>query len=117
MDKTQFEHLIDIGIKREEEAHSFYQFAGSRINNRAIKKIFHELATEELNHKELLLQFKQNPALHARLQAPSVEYFLAEETELPKLHQDMKPADALALAMKKEQQAVEFYKRLASNME
>ena len=40
---------------------------------------------------------------------------MAEEVELPELTESMKPADALALAMKKEQQAVEFYRRLAQN--
>ena len=40
---------------------------------------------------------------------------VAEATELPKLTLDMQPADAIALAMKKEQQAVEFYRDLSKH--
>lgn len=106
---------MEIGIRREEEAYAFYQFAATRISDKAIRQIFSELAADEKGHKELLLRFQANPDLPGRLQAPAVDYLLAEETELPELSEDMKPADALALAMKKEQQAVEFYRRLADN--
>lgn len=49
-----------------------------------------------------------------KIQAPP-DYKVAETTELPKLSIDMKPADAIALAMKKEQQAVEFYRALGES--
>jgi rubrerythrin len=45
--------------------------------------------------------------------APPSDFKIAEATELPVLSFDAKPADAIALAMKKEQQAVEFYRALA----
>jgi rubrerythrin len=42
------------------------------------------------------------------------DYKVSETVELPKLSLSMKPVDAIALAMKKEQQAVEFYTDLAN---
>jgi rubrerythrin len=48
---------------------------------------------------------------------PVTDYGLAEKVDLPVLSVDMKPAEALALAMKKEQQAVEFYRNLAESTE
>ncbi|MBN1326578.1 MAG: ferritin family protein [Candidatus Cloacimonetes bacterium] len=115
MNQDQFEKLIDIGIKREKEAHEFYRFAESKVNDKAIRSIFHQLAEEELNHKKILEKFRNNPELPARIKAPDVNYFLAEETDLPDLNDKMTPAQALALAMKKEQQAVQFYQKLAEN--
>ncbi len=106
--------ILDIGIKREEESHSFYQFASEQISNKAIKNIFKELSMEELGHKELLLKFKGDPELASKLKAPEKDYKLAEKEDLPDLNESMKPADALALAMKKEQLAVEFYRDLAA---
>ena len=117
MTEEQFNRIIELGINREEEAHGFYNYAASRVDNKVIKQIFKELAEDELGHRELLLRFKADPKLPGKLIAPDVDYFLAEETELPDLSENMKPADALALAMKKEEQAVEFYRKLADQTE
>jgi rubrerythrin len=113
MKKMNIDALLELGIKREEESHEFYQFAAGQTSNKAIKNIFLELAKEELDHRKLLLSFKNNPQLANLLKAPKKDYHLAEESELPELSDKMKPADALALAMKKEQLAVEFYRHLA----
>ena len=48
-----------------------------------------------------------------KIAPPAADYKVAEATELPALSIEMKPADAIALAMKKEQEAVEFYRGLA----
>jgi rubrerythrin len=62
-----------------------------------------------MGHKELLEKFKYDPTMVMKIEAPP-DYKVAEATELTKLSIAMKPADAIALAMKKEQQAVEFYR-------
>lgn len=114
MENLSINDILDIGIKREEEAHDFYLFASEQVSNKVIKNIFKELSMEELGHKDLLLRFKNDPKLASKLKAPEKDYKLAEKEDLPELSESMKPADALALAMKKEQLAVEFYRDLAA---
>ncbi len=108
---------MDLAIKREVEAYEFYKDVAERIGDKAIQKIFKTLATEEVGHKDLLERFKYNPDLPVKMSSPEIDYHLAEEVELPELSINMKPADALALAMKKEQLAVEFYRKLANQTE
>ncbi|MFC1887761.1 ferritin family protein [Candidatus Cloacimonadota bacterium] len=115
MKQMNINDLLDLGVEREEEAHEFYSFAAQQTSNKVIKNIFLELSKEELDHKALLLKFKHDPQLASKLVAPQKDYKLAEKVELPVLSNDMKPADALALAMKKEQLAVEFYRNLAED--
>jgi rubrerythrin len=117
MDKDKFYKVMDLAIKREVEAYEFYKDVAERIDDKAIQKIFKTLATEEVGHKDLLERFKYNPDLPVKMSSPEIDYHLAEEVELPELSIDMKPADALALAMKKEQLAVEFYRKLANQTE
>lgn len=114
MDKQQYEALFEMAISREVEAYEFYRKVSERAQNAQVKGVFAELSLEELGHKDLLTQFKNDPAKVMKIQA-SPDYKVAEATELPALSVDMKPADAIALAMKKEQQAVEFYRTLEQN--
>ncbi len=44
-----------------------------------------------------------------------VDYRVAEATETPLLSMEMKPSEAIALAMKKEQESAEFYLKLAKS--
>ncbi len=114
MDRLEFEEIFSTAIAREIEAHEFYQQVYERVENDNVKDVFQQLASEEMGHKELLEKFKYDPTMIMKIQAPSADYKVAEATELPTLSIDMKPADAIALAMKKEQQAVEFYRNLAA---
>lgn len=114
MKKSEFERILDLGIKRETEAHTFYQDVVEKFQDRALKQIFQDLADQELGHKTMLENFKINPDIQVKMSTPAVDFGLAETVDLPELSTDMTPAEALALAMKKEQQAVEFYRYLAS---
>ncbi|GAK50113.1 conserved hypothetical cytosolic protein [Candidatus Moduliflexus flocculans] len=114
MDKQQYEALFDMAISREIEAYEFYRKVSERAQNSEVKTVFAQLSQEELGHKNLLTQFKNDPAKIMKIEA-SPDYKVAEATELPALSAEMKPADAIALAMKKEQQAVEFYRALEQN--
>jgi rubrerythrin len=111
MDQQQYEIVFATAISREIEAHEFYRDVAQRAQNSDVKEVFARLAEEELGHKELLEKFKYDPTMVMQIQAPP-DYKVAEATPLPALSIDMKPADAIALAMKKEQQAVEFYRGL-----
>ncbi|MBN2382365.1 ferritin family protein [bacterium] len=117
MDTTKIEQLFAIAVSRELEAHDFYSAAAKRMNDQNVKDIFNRLAKEEMGHYELLEKFRYDPTAIMKISAPSADWKIAESEELPTLTIDMKPKDAIALAMKKEQQAVEFYQALAKATE
>jgi rubrerythrin len=105
--------LLAVAIKREEEAFAFYSGVKDRMENPAIRDAFAQLAQDELGHKQFLLKCKEDPNLLSKLSAPP-DYRVAEATPEPELSIRMKPAEAIALAMKKEQHAADFYRGLAA---
>ena len=115
MDKLEFDNVMSIAIKREIEANEFYTDVAKKMADPEVKKTFTQLAGEEMGHMELLEKFRSDPQMPFKIGAPSNDSKVAEATELPRLSTEMKPADALALAMKKEQQAVEFYRGLSAS--
>ena len=117
MDKNAVEKLFSLAIKRELEAHEFYNQVATRTKNDDVKKVFAQLAAEEMQHRETLEKLQMDPTMVMKFVAPVKDYKVAEATEEPVLSIDMKPADAIALAMKKEQGAVEFYRGLAEQTE
>lgn len=114
MDKRQLDDLLAAAIASELEANGFYRKVAERANNPQVRQIFTELAAEELGHRDFLEGARHDPNLVNRLSAPAADYHVAEATPLPALSIDMQPADAIALAMKKEQQAVELYRGLSA---
>ncbi len=113
MDQKHYNELLTLAIDREKEAMKFYSEVASLLENVSLKVIFQELATEEEGHKNLLTVFLERPELSLSF-PESLDYELAEQIQFPELSISMKPSEAIALAMKKEQQAVEFYTSLAN---
>lgn len=115
MNRPEIEALFSTAIAREIEAYEFYSMVAKTAVDAAVRETFAQLAAEEMGHQELLERFRADASLEMKIQAPAQDYKVAEATELPKLTTSMKPADAIALAMKKEQQAVEFYRGLSAS--
>lgn len=99
-------------IHEEENAHAFYLAVEQRATQETVKRLFLQLAREELQHKVFLLECRNHPDMLATLPM-AIDYGIADSVPEPALSTDMKPADAMALAMKKEQQAVNLYRSLA----
>jgi rubrerythrin len=115
MDKRTLDTLLAAAIVRELESNAFYGEVAERSKNPNVKQIFAELAAEELGHRDVLEKVRLDPKALERFAAPKADYKVAEATEMPPLSIYMKPADAIALAMKKEQQSIDFYSGLASS--
>ncbi len=114
MDQTEITKLFDLAIGREVEAHNFYKGVAEKVTNQSVREIFLQLAQEEKGHEELLFRLRGDPTATLRFTPPPDHKVAESVEELPELSLEMKPADALALAMKKEQQAKELYERLAA---
>lgn len=115
MDKLDYDKLFSIAIEREISAHEFYKEVAERVSNQDAKDVFTQLAKEELGHQEILEKYKTDPTMVMKFNAPLNDYKVAEATEDTELSIDMIPKDAINLAMKKELEAVDFYKRLADD--
>ena len=111
MKLEEFKKIIGMAIKAEVEAYEFYAAAAAKVEGASLKAIFNELAAEEKQHKafleKLLTQVKP-----ASLDAKQ-DYKISESVEKPTLSVRMKPVDAIALAMKNEEEAMRMYTELA----
>lgn len=111
MNVEEYKKVISMAVGNEIEAYDFYTAAGEKVENAGLKSIFKDLAAEEKKHQDFLqglltqakpMKFDENE-----------DYKIAESVEAPKLSITMKPADAMALAMKKEEEAMAMYAELA----
>lgn len=117
MNIKELRTIIEFAVVNEIEAYDFYMDAAKRIKDEDLKNLFMELAEEELEHKKFLESFLYDylvgDAQEIKLDEVR-DYKLAETLDEPKLSMDMSFPDAVALAIKKEQDAMELYDELAS---
>ncbi|MBN1620755.1 ferritin family protein [candidate division WOR-3 bacterium] len=112
MNQEKYSEILKMAINNEIEAYEFYIGASQKVGNSNMKSIFSDLALEEKNHRSILenhlknsskpLVFKEGP-----------DYRVSESVELPPLNAEMKPSEAMALAMKKEEEAMNLYEDFA----
>ncbi|MDA8138237.1 MAG: ferritin family protein [Desulfobacteraceae bacterium] len=113
MDKKTYRKILDNAIQGEIEAHQFYQKVADKVEDAYLKDLFKGLAAEERKHQKILEGFRDKADMGIHF-ARTPDFHLAETMEAPKsLSIQMKPADAIALAMKKEEEAMRQYTQLA----
>jgi rubrerythrin len=114
MEKMELEEIFAIAIKREIKSHEFYHDVAGKVKNTDARKVFEQLAEEEMEHMETLEKLKDEPAAYVKFNPPAKDFKIAEATEIEAPTLDMKPREAIALAMKKELESVEFYRGLSA---
>jgi rubrerythrin len=115
MNENNINKLIDFAIAQENEAYAFYKAAAGKVSNPGVKQLFLELAEDEYGHANLLEMYRDNKSLSAIFKTQHIDYKIAETQDMPVLSITMKPAEAIAIAMKREQQAAELYRAFAAN--
>jgi rubrerythrin len=112
MKPEDFSRIISQAIEGEKEAYTYYQTVSERVTDAALKKILAELAGDELNHREFLerIAVKGLDSLHVE---ESHDYKIADTLESPSLSVNLKPADGITLAIRKELDAMQMYTQLA----
>ncbi len=112
-----YKEILQMAVGNEVEAYEFYRDAAAKMKDPAMKKTFQELADEESGHKALLEGYLSNEMKDMKFNEES-DYKVAETVEAPQtLSTDMAFKDAIALAMKKEQEAMEMYQQFAEASE
>ncbi|WP_313756882.1 ferritin family protein [Tissierella sp.] len=104
--------IIKFAVENEVEAYEFYIGATNKVKDDYLKETFQELAEEELKHKKFLEEFLVSNIDEIKLHQTN-DYKIAETIDKPKLTVEMKFADAIGLAIKNEEEAMEMYKNLA----
>lgn len=116
MDKTEFDALLAGAVQREIEAFTFYDGLSRKSKDAFMQGLFADLAKQELEHREVLERFRSDDSLVMNFRKVE-DWKIAETVAMPDLSLDMKPADAIALAMKKEEEAARFYTEMARSCE
>lgn len=101
-----------MAVNKEIEAYEFYKAASEKISDESLKSVFADLAKEELKHKALLQGYLKNEGKELKFDETK-DYKISETVEEKALSMDMSFADAIALAMKKEEEAMNMYNQFA----
>lgn len=113
MDNKDLEAIIKMAIENEVDAYQFYSAAAQKMKDASARDLFIELAEEEQKHCEIL----SNLDLSSLRKIPTdklPDFDLSAEVDKPVLSIDMTFVDAIALAMKNEEEAMVLYAGLAA---
>lgn len=113
MNASDYKKTLAMAVNNEVEAYEFYKSAAKKSVNVNLKSIFTELADEELKHKKLLEMFLNDQVKVMKFNE-TPDYKISETVELPKLTAAMSFVDGIALAMKKEEEAMVSYNKFAA---
>ncbi|MCB2147457.1 MAG: ferritin family protein [Deltaproteobacteria bacterium] len=113
MNLSEYKEIIKQAIANEVEARKFYDDAANTLKDPYLKKLFASLAEEEKKHRDILTKIYTSNTMD-RYFSESRDYKVAETVDEPELSLEMKPADAFALAMKKEEAAMKQYTGMAA---
>lgn len=99
--------ILKNAVDNEIEAYEFYKQAAELVSDAALKSVFANLAKDELKHKVLLEGYISGLRPFEFDRPP--DYGVSETVDMPKLTTAMRFVDAVALAMKKEEEAMKQY--------
>ena len=112
MDQSQYKQILSEAISREIEAQRFYSDAAGKIADTFLRDLFAGFVDEEKRHQEILEGYLNSVPESLPFDG-NRDYQVAKTVESPEVSSEMKPADAFALAMKKEEEAMNQYSALA----
>lgn len=113
MTQEEYVAILKLAIANEADAYEFYKGVSEKAADTVIQKMFKQLAAEEQGHQKLLEGFLSGKCTSLHFHE-SADYKIAETVDKPKLSLAMKPADAIALAMKNEEEAMNMYADFAN---
>lgn len=113
MNRDELRAIIAFAVENEVEAYEFYKEAVEKVEDEFLKETFKDLAKEELKHKEFLNNFLLSGLNDIEIDE-TVDYKISQTIDMPKLSTDMKFSDAIGLAIKKEEEAMDMYSNLSN---
>lgn len=113
MNLSEYKQIIKQAIANEVEAKAFYEDAAKTLKDPFLNKLFTSLAEEEKKHRDILTRIYTSNTIESYF-SETRDYKVAETVDEVPLSMDMQPADAFALAMKKEEAAMNQYTEMAA---
>ena len=114
MESKELQSVVELAIKKEEEAYDFYMDLYSLVKAEDVKETMKFLAAEEQKHKKFLVEYRDNAFGGEGLRMTSVvDYKVAEHLEKPDPSKTFESKDAYLLAAHRELNAYNFYRALA----
>ncbi|UCF10410.1 MAG: ferritin family protein [Candidatus Bipolaricaulota bacterium] len=109
MDKKQRE-ILEFAVEKEKGANRFYADWADRAEDEEVRRLFRELAGDERKHADRL----ENATPDTLLEQPPAppDFKISELLPEAKALETMSLADALTLAIRREERAIELYERL-----
>ena len=107
--------IIEIAIKREEDAYDFYMDIHSKITDPGVKNTLEFIAGEEKKHKAFLVNYRDGGfGAEALRMSDVVDYKIAEYLEEPEVDANSKPEEVYLVASHRELRSHHFYTELAN---
>ncbi len=114
MDKQELSYVIEMAIKKEEEARAFYLDLYGRVDDELAKDTLRFLADEEAKHAEYLTACHSGRYCSEILKLDEgVDYKIIQHLKQPDIKKDMNSADVYLVAAKRELDSYHFYQSLA----
>ncbi|MGD2187285.1 MAG: ferritin family protein [Desulfobacterales bacterium] len=114
MDK-RVSDIIEIAIKREEDAYDFYMDILSKVAEASVKDTLKFIAGEEKKHKAFLVSYRDGNFGEKTLRMSDVvDYKIADYLEEPEVDENSKPEDVYLVASHRELRSHQFYTKLAN---
>ena len=107
------DEILDFAIKSEESAQRFYLEWANKLEDKALKKMFLELASEEAGHKVYFTELKEKKLIKVKATEKITNLKIADYISKPTATADMDYQDALTLAMQREKEAFKLYSGMA----
>ncbi len=114
MNRKEYERILSNAIENEKEAQAFYGEVAKKMTDPGLQELFQKFVQEETRHQRILEGFREKASEHLPFDETR-DFKVAETVDEIPLSADMKPADAFALAMKKEEAAMKHYAQLAES--
>ena len=115
MDAELYKEVIKDAIASEIEAKKFYLEISKRIRDDYLKEMFQEFSKEEANHEKILNAVLEKGSIKTTTFKGNRDFKVSETIELPEVSENMNLRDAIGLAMKNEEIAMQKYETLAAN--
>ena len=109
-----FREILEFSIRSEVEAKEYSQGVAAKTSNAMVKKLFLEFAEEELKHEQLLSDILANNEAKLNFKKTQ-DYKLSETIPDPDMSGKVSMADIFAVAMKREEWAMNMYLNLAKD--
>ncbi len=114
MELSNFQEVVTFAIRKEADAATLYETYANKVTNPGIKKMFEELMKEELSHKKILENISEQKVDDYKL-ADVPDLKISDYSQEQTFKPDMNFQEALLLAIKREENALNLYNNLVKS--